>query len=54
MTESCDDGTVKCIILIMVVITQCYTCDKFVEIHTHTGMQMAIAETDEIWTSQMD
>ena len=48
MTESCDDGTVKCIILTMVVITQCYTCDKFVEIQRHTGMQMAIAETDEI------
>ena len=34
-TKSCDDGTVKYILLIMVVITQSYTCDKFEEINTH-------------------
>lgn len=35
-------------ILIVVVIAQSYTCDKFAEIHTHAGTQMGTAVTDEI------
>ena len=41
-------------VLIMVIMAQSYTCDKFAEIHIHTGTQMGIAITNEIQTDCMN
>ena len=41
-------------VLIMVIMAQSYTCDKFAEIHIHTGTQMGTAITNEIRTDCMN